>query len=908
MENHNAYEIKEATTIKCVSLRVIMRIFNQTNFRMRNDTKLALLFILLFTCISTSAINDTTIVQSICYPDESTPMNNVILANLSPALAKENNKPCLRYSLNLKYNIVADKVQLFYNSAKVTNTVIFQGFSLRDLMLPVSIELEAHFISSRETIEKKRIKFEMLKEGLFFTYNIPSGKSISIVNFKVVKIEFGQQMLDRIVSRQQLINDYYSADVQIKLAEEELKKIDFDVIDNNDRFQEISSKVLATDDRIKSKQFDSKLYLNENDPVNLQHRLSELYNKAHGSKTKLVSQTSNLCSEYYRIGLSALQKNDTATAIINFNNAIAVNPRFAMPFVQIAAIELDSGNYNKVISIIRHVDNNTDHDTSSVNHVNVLINRILNEFVEDIRLIRQQKNLSEALIQIDSCYRICSTISIVKCPTFLDTERNHIYTSILEKFITDNQVELDKCDYQRYRMVTDSMYKFYSKNSDYIASRTMVYDHLNGAYKILIQDGQKNIEGNPTQALEALMTSKYLCENYSEVSCNPQVAEYLNSIFDNLYNSMVDEAVLLFDAQKYESADTLQNKANEYCKQQNINISDKHVRLIYRIKEQQYTTILENFKQNKYTRCEALQMVDSAIIIRKHFNISALTNETRLHHYAVQMCINQMIVDAEKCIISRYYDEAKNCLNKAESLAKNYGIVIEQPTSARIAEIKGQLGHELCNDVKLKIDIQLNASDLHLRNCEYIYATQALNRARLIVESNLNCGFTTDDIDNKIKYYELPTRYQIDYDKIIGDIQNHRFEQANTRLGEVAQHYSDSMLRKYNIKQLKLVEFVKHYDYVPFTLGTIEYLAQNGNTEHALTLLYFLYENEIDEDITSKAQDKLGRSLAKRDVVSQKDKDPTISVYQYVRHDKKWFKQMINSYKKQWRKSIVSLS
>ena len=169
-------------------------------------------------------VNDTTIVVTLCYPDESSQMNNVILANLSQSLPKEGDKPCLKYNITLESKISQNSVTTLYNNAKVTNTVVFQEFSLRDLMLPVTAFLEIEFYSGQTLIEKKELQFEMKQNGLCFTYNVPEGKAVTNVKYKIPKIELGQAMLDRIVARQQIISDYYTADIQIKLVEEELQK------------------------------------------------------------------------------------------------------------------------------------------------------------------------------------------------------------------------------------------------------------------------------------------------------------------------------------------------------------------------------------------------------------------------------------------------------------------------------------------------------------------------------------------------------------------------------------------------------------------------------------------------------------------------------------------------------------
>ncbi|HPW65647.1 MAG TPA: hypothetical protein PLS84_01050 [Salinivirgaceae bacterium] len=866
---------------------------------------LAVLISLLMLQFSYS-VNDTTIVVTLCYPDESSQMNNVILANLSQSLPKENDKPCLKYNVTLKSQISQTSVTTFYNNAKVANTVVFQEFSLRDLMLPVTAFIEIEFYSGQSLIEKKELQFEMKQNGLCYTYNIPVGKVVTDIKYKIPKIELGQAMLDRIVARQQIISDYYTADIQIKLAEEELKKIDLDNIENNEQYQKVSQKSLATVERIKEKRFDETLFLNEHDPLRLIPRLNELQNLAQGKKSQLTQQTDNIGQEYYRLGVAALQKNDTVNAINNFNKAVEVEPRLSMPYVKLASIELSRRNQNKVIEIIRFVDKNTDLEPPTREESSLLINNIITELVEDARLTRQQGNLSDAILLIDSCYSICSSISHVSCTNTLDNERNTIYTKILENFIMKNENVLKDKKYDGFLTLTDSLYRFYILYKDHFNNQGLVYEHLNKSYQALLKTGEENIDGNPSVTLDALMASKQLCETYSEVSCNPQSNVLLNNVFGNLYNIMIDDAISLFEAQNYTASDSLQQKAYDYCQQQNLSISEKHTNLIKQLKERHYHSIIERLEAYAYKGCNALTMADSAVNIRKTYKFNAANNEAKVYKEAVNLCINQSIVDAEKGLISKHFEDVTTYLKKAEQLAENYNIELEQATTARIAEIRGLLEQSICNEIKFKIDIQINAADIHLKNLEYIYAIVALKKAKNIVESNTKCGFTTDEIDNKIKYCNLPAKFQSDCEKLVELINGHKFEAATAKLIDIEQTYPDSLLQPYALKAVNTIKFVKEYDYTPFTLGAVEYLADHGKTENALNLLYFIYEKDVPADLTDKAQDKMGRSLAKRDVVNQKESNPKEVCYQYVRHDKKWFKKMINSYKAQWKKSMVS--
>jgi hypothetical protein len=324
------------------------------------------------------------------------------------------------------------------------------------------------------------------------------------------------------------------------------------------------------------------------------------------------------------------------------------------------------------------------------------------------------------------------------------------------------------------------------------------------------------------------------------------------------------------------------------------------------LQQQRYNTIIDNLEANRYKGCQALSMADSAIGIRKTYNFNGASNEISVLKTAAGKCIAQSLVDAEKSLISKNFSQVVVFLHKAETLAKTHGIELDQPTVARIAEIRGLLEQGICGEIKFSIDVQLNAADIHLRNVQYPFATEALKKAENIVKSNANCGFTSDEIEHKIKFLKFPSEFQLTWDNIIELIQKHNFNAAAIQILKIEQDFPDSLLAPHNLKAKPILTFTKEYDYTPFTLGAIEYLAEHGKTEMALDLLYFLYDKEVPEHLTDKAQDKMGRSLAKRDVAKQKDGKPKDIVYQYIRHDEKWFKKMVKSYNSQWKKSIAS--
>ncbi|HON18388.1 MAG TPA: hypothetical protein PK990_04380, partial [Salinivirgaceae bacterium] len=735
----------------------------------------------------------------------------------------------------------------------------------------------------------------------------PSGKKITRVDYSVTKIDLGQPMLDRIVRRQQFISDYYSADIQIKLAEEDLKKIDLNNPDNNEQYQDFSRRVLKIVDQIKGKKLAENLYLNENDPLNLMPRLNALQNNAIDTKRKLVKQVADLHIEYYRLGLASLNANDRSKATEYFQNAIEIDPKFSAPYVRLAEIEMKQANTKKCLEWLVKANNTNNHPDSVKLMAQKVVDELIRPKLDDIKLFRAQKNLTDREQLLNECLSIFDTIPMISIPPVLITERNAFYSDWLEKKISDNHQIIRNKEYSRYLDDCDSLYRFHNQFINYFNNRTRVEQHLSQIYGELLSKAESIITANPMEALDILVLSENLCQKYSFINCNPRSKELIAGVFGKLYEDMIDEAYQLFNAEKIRQADSLQQKAFNYSKQQNVPISSKHLTLIRLLRERTYLDIFLNIEQNKYKGCQAKEMADSAILLRNTFNFSPITKEKALTLKAAELCVVQLINSADKNIVAKRLTEAEINLSKISDIQRSYGLTLSNEHEARVAELKGMLMQNRCLEQKFSIDVQINAAEIHQKERNYIAAEIALNKAlELVKKGAAECGFKGDDLQQKFAFVQKPATYQKEIDEIIENIQRHQFEKAISQYEKVTEQFSDSLLRMFGLTLLPMEQFAKTYDYTPFTLACIEHFAIHGKTETSLELLYFLYEKEIPEFLTDKAQDALGRSLAKRDVAKNKEANPTELVYGYTRHDPKWFKKLIKSYKSQWKKSIDS--
>ena len=858
--------------------------------------------IYLFFCtltLSAFAVNDTTITVNLCYPDDKSSINNVILSNLSQSLPTIKDKPCLTYKLSFNYEITATNIRTFYRNVKVESIVVYQRFSIRELLMPVDLTITVSYFNNKLLIEKQDVKQVISQDGLLCNYQIPQGKTINRVEITIKKFDLSPLMLDKIIERQQIIDEYYSADIQLKLVEEDLKKIKFDQTDNSEQYQEITKKSLTTVSRIKAKNFEQSLFLNEYDPVKLISRLNAISSQSISAQKKLVVQIPNIEREYYKSGVTALQKKDTVSALRFFYQAIDAASDFALPYIKLADIEIDKNNFPEAIRLIHLVDKNTVLDSLAVIEASTSLNNIINNMLDDVKLTRLQGNFDEAMLQLDECYELCSSISFYTCSGLLDIEKKEIISAIFAKIVKQIEIHLNKRKYDDFLMIVDSAYQYQILYSVLLKNRELLFKCLNASYSTLVAYGEKTMDINVSAAIDALMTSKKLCQKYREVTCKEEANALLKTAFTAYYDQMIEEAFLLFNAQHIASADTLQRKAESYCIEQDLNISKRHIELQHLIYQYHYNTIIDNIINERYADCNALKMADSATTLLNRYKLKETGNELTAYRKAVQKCCYSIVGIAEKCLITKDFNGVISNLDRAINLKQKYNVDLDPELERRIIELRDLLFIARCQKSKFYIDIQLKSADSFQSKKEFPFAVNALKNAAKLVEKDTECGFGADDIKERIKYLTPISQYQTDYEKIYDYIQEHKFDKAISQISKIEKVYSDSLLIHFEIERKSFLSIVIEYDYIPFTIAVAEYLAEEGYYEESLELLNLLYSKNIESHLTKKIQENLGRNIAARDKEElQNDDDKKDAVYKYINNDTKWFRTFVKTYHK----------
>lgn len=850
------------------------------------------------------ATSDTVSTYKLCFPDDKVPLNNAVLANLLPILSQVDGSQCLTYVTCFESSSTNGSLVLNYSNARIPYPLVYKGFSLRDLMFPVTATLDIT-VATRGSQKRQSAQFEIKQgSGSFLVpgVNMSGRERVSV---SITSIELGQEILERLTVRQSYIEDYYNIASKLKTLETKLYSFDSTSLPTS---LVDDAKVLC--DEFQSLQLESKIFLNENDPEQLLSRLDSLRHYSVASPARMEQQAVDLSLEYLRLGDLSYQAGDLVKANELYHKALSFSPRLAIAHIKLARVALDQYDAGLAVSsllLAGRAGGTVEFEADVRNQGEVIATEIISSLAEDARLARQQGLALEAKTAIDSCYSLCNALSFAVCGGYLDIERDEVYTSYFFAMVDSCGRELSVRNYDAFITKVDCAVVFLNDNRAHILRKNDFYAFLNASYARLIADGRSLLEESPVQALDALMSSKVLCRQYNEVTCDSGVEELLSKVFVGIYNSMVDEATWMYNDEKFESADSLQLRAQDYCLQQSLQLSEKHNVLQRNLAEHAYRKTMLELRKDVYAGCEAVRQFESAYASRRRFGFIADSDESVLDRKASVACCSQQLTEAEKHLLGRRFDNVTQILSSAETYIVNKGLSDYLALQARIDEIRGEMTSVMCEDRKFQIDVLLNAVDQHQARKEYQYAHEQLRKVRPLLVEGGECGYSTEEIDGRIAYVGVAAAYQRSLDQAIESIQHQRYSQAMDSLIYLQESYPDSLLASYGIEGIVFDSFVRSYDFVPFSLKAAEILADRGYDEDALKLIYLLYEKDVQPHLTNVAQEKLGRSYAIRDFEENKDKDPRELVYRYNRHDEDWFRRFVSSYRSQWKKSLSYL-
>lgn len=842
-----------------------------------------------------------TVTYDLCYPDEAHPLNNAVLTNLMSSLPRKNDKACMTFqaTFSFKYRVTGAnfRTEIFCDDVKLTHPINFQEFDLSSEIFPVKANVLVKVDNQSKTFHHKLKKGA--KIGDILTPDQPQTFEITIKS-----VETGQEVLSRIVEKQQHISAYYTADTQIKLAFEELETIHPDSVAQIDKYLDITRYNMAIVKRIKDKELYKKLNLGKHDPLNVYERTSQLHKATFEAKNKLTSQSNNLAEEYLRLGIDAIQSQDTATANEYFDKALEIDSKLAGAHVEKTKIDFNRKKYKDVIQQIRFISAKTTHHSGDRDDMVLMIKEIEDQILDAADQQNKEEHYHEALSLLDSAENICNSIQVVVCSDMINVFRSHSWRGLLNQNIINWFGIISRNQYSELPQVIEETFQFRRDHNKWLTTNELLYTNLRIIQDTLIQVADKYRQNNPQKALEALYAAREICNAYVEIPCAENLEEQFKAAFKESYKQMLNQANAKLADSLPNSADSIQRKAMQYCQAQDIAISQKHKEIITHINAQRYSLLMQKIRQSKLPEKRTITLLDSAITLRKNSSVEQANDEkfqkTRLLTDYVSMLADksERMLNAEQVVI------ATQLLQEIDWVVARFEYVLSDGQQDYLNQLRQKIGTQACYKKSQQKQIYQIAAQTFKRRNDYPHAKQSLETALGIIQNNKDCGFNPKEIKDEIKRITPAADYQEQLNRLKEFAVNNKFDDAIRIYDQIKADYNDSALNKFDIEIISLNEMAKNLNYLPFVHHAAKVLAERGKPNDSFGLITYLYKNEYDHKLSYPAQKELGASLAKEFYI----KDPSEesgSLYKGYIIENKWSKPFKKAFQKQWKEMQI---
>jgi len=838
-----------------------------------------------------------TVTYNLCYPDNAHPLNNALLTNLMSALPRVNDKPCITFeaTFSFKYRVAGSnfRTEIFCDRVQLAHPLTFQRFDLSDKIFPVTAKVDVKIDEQTKSFEHQ-LKAGA-KMGDMLTPDQPQKFKIEIVS-----VQTGQEVLSRIVEKQQHISAYYTADTQIKLAFEELSTINPDSLEMLDQYLEITRKNFAIVDRIKKKELYKHLNLGENDPLNVYDRTNELHKANFEAKNALLEQTSNLGEEYLRLGLESLNQKDTATALEYFNTAIEVDSMLAGPYVEKAKIDFNRGKLVEIIDQIRFISAHTTHHSGNREDMVEMIKYIESQLIDQAEAQNKQEHYHEALTLMDSAEHICNSIQVVVCSDMINVARSHSWRGLLNQHIINWFDIISRTQYSELPNVVEETFQFRKDHNKWLTTNELLYTNMKIVQDTLISVATKHEDDDPEKALEALYAAREICNAYVEIPCAENLDERFKVAFQKSYKKMLNEAEAALQDSLPNRADTIQTKAMRYIKAQKLQPTQKHREIIDRIAQQRYALLIEELRNVKLADKKSITLLDSALTIRKKNGIDEARDENFQRTRLLTDYVTSLAEKAERMLRAEQIVIATELVQEIDWVLNRFNFVLNDSQQDFVNKLREKIGRQACYKRHKKLSIYTIAAEKFMVRKDYPHAQESFEKALTLIKNNPGCGFNAEKLKQELKRIADAAAYQRHVKVFRDSAVNNNFESAIAEYDVIKNKFNDSLLKPFDLEFQTLANAAQETNYLPFMHHAAKVLAERGQPNESFGLITVLYKSDFDYQLSKPAQEALGASLAKEFYIKDPS-DESAQLYEGYVIDKKWSKPFKKAFKRQWK-------
>ena len=862
---------------------------------------------------SLNIYNDISEKQSVVeYSDtELNSINNKIIKQLSQSIPSplQDTKLSFSYLLGSSINQKGTKILLKADISKIklVGTFQYKGFIINDVLYPNKIDFKFKWIDKNENlIKSKTLSDVVFKSGKkivnlsFIDTNNVKGSKIEISDISLV---FDENNEEKFNLKLNTIDSYYDSDVRIKIANQNLDKINLDSLNLLNDYLRLIDETHQTIKNIKSLRLVSKLSLQTNDPITLMSKLSKLKLRNEKLKKDIQHVLKNMHEAYYKKGVYYLSVKNPLEAEKYFNKSLEVKKNYPPSLYQLAKIDFGNKKYEKSLTTLSMVLNTLKPKTDTRYDCVKLSEEIIKIYIADAKQLTDDKDFENAFRVLEKCTNICDSINGLNCTKPIEIEYKHAHHGKYQNIIDETEIKISNGDLSQAEKLIDSAQVYQKNYRKYIINDEalfIVYNKLYDAY--YAQGSSLNKEKKYEEAFNNLKKAKVICTDYYAVECSEGLSVQIEISVKGIYKNMILSAQQIFDSNDVDSAYQIIQKAEKYRAFYNLDKDDHFDILLAKINHKQYLNLIAQgikFYENEKSE-KALNNFKQAQKIEEKYSYEHNKSLDTLIHKSARMLLLHRIRQGEKEVLKNNLFEARKFSSTAKTIQENYKVENDTIIQQRFEELNNKIFSKDCKNSQLKYNVQFNSALHFIEKKNFIEADNALNKAIKISNENSVCHIITINALNKKQEISPVIKYQkmmLGIDKLIDE---NSYQGAIKEYLTAEKFFAENNISKFGLEIETLFNFIKNNETLNFVNFAVKYYTNNNNYDNALILLNNLSAKGYERSWAKNNQTLLGTQLAIRDFNAKPEANYKTKLIKYTKNNK-WYNSLKKAYIKQWK-------
>ncbi|MDA3890673.1 MAG: hypothetical protein PF517_03305 [Salinivirgaceae bacterium] len=799
------------------------------------------------------------------------------------------------------------QLQLSVGNFVFADDISYLSFEINNYLHPTLISYTYVFADENDNvIETKTVENAKFKNGSYLLKksvdNTQQSNTYQLY-LSELSMRFSDDDVSTLATFMEIVDDYYNADAHLNLLEQEMAKIRKDSIEMLESYRQITIDNIKVLNQIRAERFASKLRLDSNDPIQFKSHFGRVEVQNRGLKKELEKTLDNMHITYYLKGKDWQNWNDIEKATAYFNKSIQEKYKYPPPHFELAQFSFNNGLYDQAIDSCAMILNKMKPDTDTRFNAVKLAESVIYKYIDEIYFFIENREFAKAVESLKICENYSKSIPGVKYFEEFSDIQGKLYKAYYLDLVDVTMIQIDNMQLTKAQFNVDSLAQFRKTHPQYILNPEKEHELLKLLYAAWMETGINFMENQiPDSSLYAFTQATIICNKHEVVYCTEELKSYISQARIGQYNYMIMQAGQLIEEQFADSAITRLNEAELFRSQNNLEKNLFVETLLIKGQQLKYASLIQtgaNAFGNKKVR-EALAFYDEAAALEKAFTIEV---DTTLRHKTVeaaQSYIAFLCIQGETLVEALHIVDANQKLHAAKNIYTYYSLENDEESTKAIVNLKEKLKEGKCDKVSYNYNIQIIAAQKFIEQKEFIYAWNALEKAKRISRNNSDCSLA-DSINSRLSN---AIRAMLHYQKKIIEIDELLEQKSYAKLidlyAQLTTFYNDSCENNFGITHKPLYAYIVSHSNTGVIDFSVKFYTEMGKTDTALIMLNTLHDREYVSSWSKESQIALGTQLALKDLEVEEETDPKIKVIDYTKADR-WYNHLKKAYLAQWK-------